>query len=134
MSNFVQTWSLRKTGRDVWRLRAPATVSGTHERALGARGEFAGVVISAAPADVFAFESRAAWPSGDRYDDAVLEAALDVLLCTGPYNATGVALCLESIEWHDVDSNALSFYLATRRAIHELAGFDSSGYPWKFER
>jgi hypothetical protein len=121
-----------KLRRPAWRLRAPATVRGEHKRALGGKGEFAVVTLAAVPAESFSFMSVVAWPTRDNYDDAVREAAFDVLLCSGPHNATGIALRLDAIQWHDVDSCAVAFYWAARAAIAELANFDRFGYPRNF--
>src|SRR5688572_32787 len=127
------TWIHEKVSRRVWCLRAPVIVSRDHKRPLGARGQFAGVVLAARPAKRFDFVSRVVWPDRDNYESAVREAALDVLLCSGSYNATGVALSLEEIRWHDIDSCAVAFYHAARSAVSEIAGFDAFGYPRNFE-
>lgn len=89
--------------------------------------------MSGAPADEFSFTSSVEWPERDNYDDWVLHAALDVLLCSGPERLTGIALALEEIEWHEVDSCAVAFYWAARKAVQEIVGFDRFGYPTNFE-
>jgi hypothetical protein len=86
------------------------------------------------PSESFSFVSTVTWPTRDNYNEAVREAALDVLLSSGPYNAMGVSISLDAIEWHAVDSCEVAFYWATREAVIALVQFDAFGYPRQFER
>ena len=132
MRELTEGWIAEKLSRRPWILLERCRVSAVHKRPLGARGEYAGVVLSAAPADRFCFVSDVTWPTSDNYDNWVLSGALDVLLCSGTNLPIGLTLTLESIEWHDVDSCAVAFYWATRAAVLEIAAFDAYGYPRNF--
>lgn len=72
-----------------------------------------------APSECFNFESLAKWPSIDNYDDAVLEAVLDVFL-TSSNPFLGIAVALTSIEWHEIDSCYLGYYLAAKAVAESI--------------
>lgn len=118
-------WLDRKIRARRFRLRAPTRATETFRRCTGPRFLFGQVTLSAVPANEFSYSSRATWPVGEQvrlYEDCVLEGILDVIIVQGHEPVLGVAVTLEEIAWHEVESCALAYRMAAQQAMQQILG------------
>jgi hypothetical protein len=84
---------------------------------------FGQLTLSAVPATEFTYTSRVTWPVGEHvqlYEDCVLDGILDILMVQHEPPVLGMAITLEEISWHEVDSCALAYGMAARQAIERI--------------
>jgi hypothetical protein len=84
---------------------------------------FGQVTLSAVPADEFSYSSRVAWLAGELvqlYKDCVLEGILDVIIVQRTEPVLGIAVTLEEIAWHEVDSCAFAYRMAAQQAMQQI--------------
>ena len=116
----IGSWLDRKLALQPLALNEPRSVTERHTRIYGPLGEFAAVSLSATPSEAFSFVSHANWPR-ENYDTAILDGILDIFLCVGVSGVgSGAAFFVDSIEWHDVDSNAVAYYHASKAATKAI--------------
>lgn len=125
-------WLERKLRAPQRRLREPAQVTEEFRRHTGPRILFGQLTLSAMPAAEFSYTSRISWPAPEQaqiFEDCVLEGILDVLVIDQPNPVFGVAITLERIAWHEVDSCALAYRMAAQQAMRRIIapeGWDSN--------
>ena len=114
-------------------LREAARATGRFSRQMGGQGVFGQVTLSAVPAAEFSYTSRVIWPDEQTqiYEDCVLDGILDVLLNEWMHPILGVAVTLEEISWHVVDSDAVGCRMAAREAMLRIIA--PEGQPVNYE-
>ena len=121
----LQDWLDRKIGARRRRLRVPASATDSFHRHTGPRTLFGQVTLSAIPATEFSYSSRVTWPAGEQvqlYEDCVLDGILEVLIVQQAEPVLGVAVPLEEIAWHEVDSCALAYRMAAQQTMKLVLG------------
>ena len=116
------------------RLREAARATGEFCRHTGPRHLFGQLTLSAIPATEFSYTSRVTWPPGEHlqlYEDCVLDGILDVLVIERTYPVFGVAVTLEQMGWHEVDSSALAYGMAARQAVRRIIGPEGRGLNYE---
>ncbi|HXT10655.1 MAG TPA: hypothetical protein VN873_03765 [Candidatus Angelobacter sp.] len=106
-----------------YRLRVPARAAETFRRHTGPRYVFGQVTLSAVPAEGLGYSSRVTWPAGEQvqlYEDCVLEGILDAIILQPIEPVLGIAVTLEEIAWHEVDSCAGAYHMAAQQAMQQI--------------
>jgi hypothetical protein len=119
----LHDWLERKLRAPQRRLREPMKATEEFRRHTGPRCLFGKVTLSATPAAEFSYMSRVRWPAGEQaqlFEDCVLDGILDVLVIEQTYPVLGVAVALEKMDWHEVDSCALGYGMAARQAMRRI--------------
>ena len=119
----LYNWLERKIRGERRRLLQPARAVSEFRRHTGGRTVFGHVTLSATPATEFSYTSRVTWPAGERvqlYEDCVLDGILDVIIVQHTFPVLGLAVTLEEISWHEIDSCALGYGMAARQAIERI--------------
>ncbi len=113
-------------------LTKPATILYTHKKQTGGRGQFAEVKIEFEPGEVgsgFVFETKVTGGNVPReYIPSVekgLKSQRESGLLAG-FPVIDFKACLVDGNYHDVDSNALTFEIAARAAFRELASMSTA--------
>jgi hypothetical protein len=123
--NQLHDWLERKIKARRRRLRMPASATDTFCRPVGPRGLFGQVTLSAIPASEFSYTSRVTWPVDEQvqlYEDCVLDGILDALIAQQPDPVLGIAVTLEKIAWHEIDSCALAYRMAAQQTMKLVLG------------
>jgi hypothetical protein len=121
----LHDWFDRKISARRRRLRVPASATDTFRRNVGPRSLFGQVTLSAVPASEFSYSSRVTWPAGEQvqiYEDCVLDGILDVLLVQQAEPVLGIAVTLEEIAWHEIESCAFGYRMAAQQTMKLVLG------------
>ncbi|MHB8974777.1 MAG: hypothetical protein ACYC3X_30495 [Pirellulaceae bacterium] len=126
--NAFDEWFARKLARRRLSIREPREVSHVFKRALGGRGQYAGLTVRFEPADDFSLDFRVQWPENEvaeLYEHCVMDGVLDELLTQEiGFVVTRLRVHVLAIEWHPVDSAPIAFYFAARGAVRRGLGLD----------
>ena len=131
--NDWERWRARLSHR--WRLRAPRTIRYDFRKQTCGPSSFASVELAFTPNDDFEFARTCTWPnaaaeSEARDLDAAMGAGIHDALQPGggsPYDAFGVRATCILVEWDEVGSSQVAFYLAAwhaTRVLREQADWD----------
>jgi hypothetical protein len=121
--HYLHEWLNRKLRAPRSRLCEPARATEVFRRHTGPRYLFGQVTLSAVPAAEFSYESRVTWPANEQvhlYEDCVLDGILDVLLIGQTHPILSLAVTLEEMAWHEIDSCALAYGLAAQQAMRRI--------------
>ena len=135
MKDYLRLWAEGLPNQPSRPLSAPITVVGKRMKPLGPRSEFAKVKLTARPSDSFEVIDRVAEKNeleklGVGWPDSAIFGLLDVLMFTKSGPLYKVAIALEEVWYHEVDSSWRAFRLAGRdagRQIVEAIESDSHG-------
>ncbi len=128
-------WVDRKIRARRRRLRGSSRATGEFRRHTGGRTLFGQLTLSAIPATEFTYTSRVTWPVGEQvqlYEDCVLDGILDILMVQHEPPVLGMAITLEEISWHEVDSCALAYGMAARQAIERILSPERGAPNYEF--
>jgi elongation factor G len=107
------------------KLTKPTTIDYTHKKQTGGSGQFARVKIVAEPAEPgsgFEFESQIVGGAVPKEFIPGVEKGLESVLGSGPlagFPVVDLKVALVDGAYHDVDSSALAFEIASRAALRE---------------
>jgi len=107
------------------KITKPTTVDYTHKKQTGGSGQFARVKIVAEPAEPgagFTFESQIVGGAVPKEYIPGVEKGLESVLGSGPiagFPVVDLKVALVDGAYHDVDSSALAFEIASRAALRE---------------
>ncbi|MCC6946124.1 MAG: elongation factor G [Bradyrhizobiaceae bacterium] len=107
------------------KITRPTTIDYTHKKQTGGSGQFARVKIVAEPAEPgagFSFESQIVGGAVPKEYIPGVEKGLESVLGSGPiagFPVVDLKVALVDGAYHDVDSSALAFEIASRAALRE---------------
>ena len=79
----------------------------------------AGIELLSSPSDTLIIESKATWPEGDDYSEAISEEIRRVV-SERSSGVFGARITIEEIEFHEVGSSERMFRIAAREAARSL--------------
>jgi hypothetical protein len=126
MMNYIQTYIENKLAKSKLTIEGEHSFQEEFKRVTGPRTIYGSVSITVEPNSKFEFISSADWPV-ENYEEAVLEAILDVFLTESFEPLLGIKVILNSIQWHNIDSSYLGYYLASKKVAEKVMEFKVRG-------
>lgn len=131
LKDYLNLWAGGLPERESIQLTTPINVTGTRNKALGPRGEFAKVQLTLYPAPSFevvddSVERAELERLGVGWPDSFIFGLLDILMFAEPGPLYKVCTVLEAAWYHEVDSSFRAFRCAGqdagRKVVEHLVG------------
>lgn len=119
----INDWYKHKLDSQPLVLKSPVEVTEEYHVHTGGRSIHGKVRLLGEPNDTFYFTSLVTWPDKgheETYDKMVMHGVIDVLLTYTDTPILGVSIVLQEVGWHDVDSCAIGYYKAARKATEMI--------------
>ena len=119
----INDWYKQKFENQHLTLQSPFEVNEVYQVHTGGRSIYGEVFLSAEPHDSFKFNSLVVWPDKgheDMYNKMVMHGIIDVLFTYTDTPILGVSIVLKKIGWDEIDSCAIGYYHAARKAIKKI--------------